>query len=271
MVRSDSHLRTDRGLLKPIAKWPLYRWFIPKLDACLAAGQWSKDYFVHYGARAERVFIVPHCVDTEYFRNASAQLKEQRPELRESWGLDTGAVVFLFVGKFIDKKRPMDFIRGVESASHRGNSIMGLMVGDGPLYQACEKYVAERRVPVRFTGFLNQSEITRAYVAADALVLPSDGGETWGMVVNEAMACGLPCLVSDEVGCGPDLILSQDTGAVFPLGDIKSLSERLLALASDASLICRLGRNAQQKSDTFSVHASARSIVDAIGVCLGRS
>lgn len=271
MVRSDSHLRTERGFTKPVAKWPLYRWFIPKLDACLAAGEWSKDYFLHYGARSERVFIVPHCVDTNYFRSAAAQLEVHRLELRESWDIDKDAVVFLFVGKFIEKKRPMDFIRSIERAAGDRNSIIGLMVGDGPLRADCEGYVEDRKVPVRFTGFLNQTQIVTSYVAADALVLPSDGGETWGMVVNEAMTCGLPCLVSSEVGCGPDLIASHETGAVFPLGDIGALADHLKALASDRTLLSRLGRNAQQKSSTFSVHASAKSIVEAVRVCLGHA
>src|ERR1700687_3863922 len=57
MVRSDSHLHTQRHLLKRIAKRPFYSWFIPKLDACLPVGRWSKDYFLHYGARVDRVFV----------------------------------------------------------------------------------------------------------------------------------------------------------------------------------------------------------------------
>jgi glycosyltransferase involved in cell wall biosynthesis len=81
--------------------------------------------------------------------------------------------------------------------------------------------------PASFPGFLNQSEMPRAYVAADVLVLPSDGGETWGLVVNEAMACGLPAIVSDAVGCAPDLIDEGQTGFTFPMGDTNALADRL--------------------------------------------
>jgi glycosyltransferase involved in cell wall biosynthesis len=80
-----------------------------------------------------------------------------------------------------------------------------------------------------FTGFLNQSEMSRAYVAADVLVLPSIS-ETWGLVVNEAMACGLPAVVSDAAGCAPDLIEAGKTGFTFPAGDPAQLAQRLASL-----------------------------------------
>ena len=76
-------------------------------------------------------------------------------------------------------------------------------------------------------GFRNQTELPGLYAAADVLVLPSDGDETWGLVVNEAFACGLPAVVSDAVGCGPDLVEEGATGAVFALDDVGSLQTRL--------------------------------------------
>jgi glycosyltransferase involved in cell wall biosynthesis len=82
-------------------------------------------------------------------------------------------------------------------------------------------------VPAAFTGFLNQSEISKAYVAADGLVLPSDHGETWGLVVNEALASGLACLVSDACGCAEDL---AGGGFTFPMGNIGALADKLVRL-----------------------------------------
>ena len=88
----------------------------------------------------------------------------------------------------------------------------------------------EHTLPVSFAGFLNQGEIPAAYAACDALVLPSDYGETWGLVVNEAMACGVPAVVSDAVGCGPDLVEEGQTGMIFPLGDIPALARAIEAV-----------------------------------------
>jgi glycosyltransferase involved in cell wall biosynthesis len=98
---------------------------------------------------------------------------------------------------------------------------------------------------VTFTGFLNQSEISQAYVAADCLVLPSDEGETWGLVVNEALACGLPAIVSDRCGCAEDLALPLGEEYVYQCGDIMELASRLsqqisLVIIERADKITRL-------------------------------
>src|SRR5258707_980863 len=159
MVRSDSHLHSERSLAKRAAKLPLYRWFIPKVDGCCAVGTWSRDYFLHYGARADRVFMVPHVVDVDFFRKEAETFRSQRRELRREWQLDEAAAVFLFAGKFVAKKRPLDFIRAVAAANRNGSQVMGLMVGDGPLRQACEDEVRKTNAPIRFAGFLNQSKM----------------------------------------------------------------------------------------------------------------
>ena len=119
------------------------------------------------------------------------------------------------------------------------------MVGDGPLRVACEALVREQNLPIRFAGFLNQSKITEAYVASDALALPSDGGETWGLVVNEAMACGRPCIVSDRVGCGPDLVIPQKTGSIFRLGDVTALANSMLGIADNPERVISMGVEAR--------------------------
>jgi glycosyltransferase involved in cell wall biosynthesis len=101
---------------------------------------------------------------------------------------------------------------------------------------------------VQFTGFLNQAEIVAAYVAADCLVLPSDAGETWGLVVNEAMACGLTAIVSDQVGCHADLIVPGQTGWTYSLGNIDQLGDRLTtAIDLGSPGLTIMGKNAQQK------------------------
>jgi glycosyltransferase involved in cell wall biosynthesis len=265
MVRSDSHLHTQRPLAKRISKWPLYRWFISKVDACLPVGKWSKDYFLHYGAKPERTRTVPHAVDTEYFSAESRRLSPLRSNLRDRWKLRQEDNVFLFAGKFIDKKRPLDFIDAIAKAAQKG-PIAGLMVGDGPLRQQCEEIVASRNIPVQFAGFLNQSEIAAAYVAADALVLPSDGGETWGLVVNEAMACGRPCFVSDHVGAGPDMVVPDKTGAVFKLGDTRGLAGEMVSAISKPHVLTGMGNHARNMAENYSVRSATDALLEAVEV-----
>lgn len=264
MARGDSHLHTRRHLLKRALKWPYYRWFIPKLDACLAVGKWSSEYYLHYGARPERIFLVPHVIDDLYFAGASVSLGAERADIRRAWGLDQDKTVFLFAAKFIEKKRPMDFVRAVDEAAAKGAGVMGLMVGDGPLRAACEAFVKAHESPVKFAGFLNQSQVSRAYVAADALVLPSNGGETWGLVVNEAMACGRPCIVSDQVGCGPDMVVPGETGDIFPLGDIAALSRYLAGYAAKRAALEAMSEKARAMAHRYSIDAAVEGVLRAV-------
>jgi Glycosyltransferase len=264
MVRSDSHLHTERSGLKKTVKIPFYRWFIPKLDACLPVGTWSSDYFLHYGAVAERLFMVPHVIDTDYFQRESERLEPQRDLLRAKWDLCGTGVVFLFAGKFTEKKRPLDFVNAIDNAKLLGAKVEGLMVGDGPLRTACEQLARERNLPIRFAGFLNQSQIAGAYMAADALVLPSDGGETWGLVVNEAMACGVPCFVSDRVGCGPDMIRTGETGATFPLGDTKELGKVLSEFAVNRERVSWMRERAREKAQLYTLDVAVDRTIQAL-------
>src|SRR5258706_1428903 len=141
MARSDSHLHTSRGWAKRSLKRPLYSWFIPKLDACLPVGQWSREYFLHYGERPEKVFIVQHTVDDRHFAGEAERWSSKRDELRRQWGLDPKSTVFVFAGKFTNAKRPMDFVRAVAEAGRRSPGLSGLLVGDGPLRAECEALI----------------------------------------------------------------------------------------------------------------------------------
>ena len=124
-------------------------------------------------------------------------------------------------------------------------------------------------MPIRFTGFLTQTQITKAYVASDALVLPSDGGETWGLVVNEAMACARPCIVSDRVGCGPDLIIPQVTGSIFPLGDVDALASSMLELAGSPQRMISMGLEAQSRLRNYSIETAVDGIIQSLAATVG--
>jgi glycosyltransferase involved in cell wall biosynthesis len=263
LARGDSHLYTARHALKRGAKWPFYRGFIPRLDSCLPVGAWSRDYFLHYGADPQRIFVVPHVVDSERISGEAYRLDQKRSDLRRKWGLSEEDAVFAFAGKFVEKKRPLDLVRALSQARRMGARVLGLMIGDGTLRPVCAREALEINAPTVFTGFLNQREILEAYVAADALVLPSDGGETWGLVVNEAMVCGRPCFVSDQVGCAPDLITEGATGVTFPCGDINRLAA-LLKQYADRRLLTVMGEQARNKIDSYSPRLAADRLVGAV-------
>jgi glycosyltransferase involved in cell wall biosynthesis len=267
LARSDSHLISERKFTKRIAKWPLYNWFIPRLDACLPVGKWSRDYFLHYGALPQNVFTVPHAVDVNYFESESKRWSLDRDELRRTWVIKPDATVFLFAGKFIKTKRVMDFVLAVEGAAKRGANLWGLMVGDGPFRPDCEARVREGNLPVSFTGFLNQSEMAKAYAVADALVLPSQD-ETWGIVVNEAMSCNRPCFVSSRVGCAPDLIDRGETGEIFSVGDIENLASLISSYATRPQRLTEMGARAKRQMTAHSIEAAVESTMQALSAVI---
>jgi len=105
-------------------------------------------------------------------------------------------------------------------------------------------------------------------VTSDALVLPSDGGETWGLVVNEAMACARPCIVSDKVGCGPDLVIPGKTGVIFPLGDINALAISMVELAANPERLSSMGVEARTRLRNYSVGTAVDGVVQSLAATL---
>ena len=139
-----------------------------------------------------------------------------------------------------------------------------LFVGAGALECSLRTAAADSGISCSFAGFLNQTEIPNAYAATDCLVLPSDSGETWGLVVNEAMACGLPAIVSDRVGCREDLIVEGITGHSFPFGDIPALAGRMREMASNAGVAKHMGEEACIHGHAYSIEAAAAGVKNAI-------
>ena len=235
LMRGDSQLATPRSTMTRAAKglvfpWALERW----VDGHLYVGRRNRQYLERYGVPADKLFFVPHAVDTSFFRDEAERARQggRQSGLRADLGIPAEAFVFLFAGKLIDKKRPRDLVEAWRRlrASGAGDAIHVVFVGDGPWRGGSEALAAEGATQVHFAGFRNQSELPAVYAACDALVLPSDARETWGLVVNEAAACGLPSVVSDAAGCSDDLVVPGLTGFSYPVGDVRALADRMLAV-----------------------------------------
>lgn len=231
-VRGDSSLATPRPWWVRVGKWPVFRAFIPRFDGVLVVGEQARQYVLHYGASPDRCFPAPHSVDNDFFASRCDEARRERGGLRREFGLPEDGVVFLFVGRFIDRKRPGLFVEAIASVSRDAPGTTALMVGDGPLRDVTQSLAQRLAAPVRFTGFLNQTEMVRAYAVSDVLVVPSTW-ETWGLVVNEAMACGLPAIVSDRVAAAGDLVRPGVTGDVFPWAKSDGLGALVRRFATD--------------------------------------
>jgi glycosyltransferase involved in cell wall biosynthesis len=304
LVRGDSQLRTPRSLPKRLAMEVRQRWLLRQFDGFLSVGQRHTEYLRHFGVPARKIFSVPHFVDNEFFQQKAETLKSQKAEIRKPWGIPAEAFCVMFCGKFIPKKRPLDLVKamaiaggqgseaGGQRSEVRGQQMVALFVGSGELGPelrvAChvvfdaentarnqkseirnQKFADSHHLSASFTGFKNQSELPACYVAADVLVLPSDGGETWGLVVNEAMACGCPAIVSDAVGCAPDLIEDGRTGFTFPVGDMVALAEKLTAFQQLKERGQDFAPALAVKLRQYSVEAAVAGTLQAVQQCAG--
>lgn len=258
MVRGDSQLGTPRSWLKQTVKKLLYPWVINQFDACLYVGQRNREYLEYYGARASRLFFAPHCVDTLGFSEAAGAA--DRTEVRLSWGLKPQDHAVLFAGKLLARKRPEDLVRAAAQLVQQGLPIVLVWAGDGPDRQSLLELGTQLHVPMLWLGFCNQSQLPAIYRAADVLALPSEGSETWGLVVNEAIACGTPCVVSDACGCAPDMVVPGITGEIYEVGQVAALATAL----KNALMIKRDTPEIADHSCNYAVAATASGVLTAV-------
>jgi len=263
LVRGDSQLYTSRSKLKRCTKEIVYRIILRQFDGFLVVGQRTREYLLHYGVKPEQMYDVPHFVDNEWFREKSRMTMVERRTFRDKLGVGDKAALILFVGKFIPKKRPLDLVYALSLLKKSGVSAEAIFVGAGELEEKIRQLSRDLGIIVRLPGFKNQSELPYYYAAADLLVLPSDG-ETWGLVVNEAMACGLPTIVSDAVGCGPNLIEEGKTGFTYPVGDINSLYRRIEQLITMIKSGYDFHPALRQKMDVYSLEAAVEGTVETV-------
>jgi len=247
----------------------LLRFLYGRVNRFAAIGTEARRHLVRLGVPADRIGSSPYCVDTDFIETQVQHWRTQRETVRAGLGIAPHEIAFIFSGKLIPRKDPLLLLAAMQqlSADVRGR-IHLVVAGDGHLR---DKLAAgARAVPgarVHQLGFLNQTEIGRAYVAADALVLPSrrGGGETWGLVVNEAMQFGLPAIVSDGVGCHPDLVREGETGFVFASGSAAELAEKMAHYTTLASGDrAQLARAARQHVASCSLSAASGGLADVI-------
>ena len=267
IVRGESNAMARRAPWKGA----LHKCWLRGFDEFLAIGKANRAFYLKAGVADARIHACPYFVDNRRFGDAADGLRGRRAEFRRDWSIPDSATCFLYCGKMIAKKRPLDLLAALQAACAAGAAAHVLVVGAGELLDAARALVERNRLPVTFAGFLNQTEIVRAYVAADCLVLPSDTGETWGLVVNEAMACGLPAIVSNQVGCGPDLVTDGETGAVFPMGDVVALSRSLIAFAGRLAELAAMGARARKRvAAHYSVERAVAGTLEAIDAVVAR-
>ncbi len=237
LFRGDSHLLDGCG---PWWRWQLKKCFLSQVyrwpAVFLCVGQANRDYYRAFGVPEQKLFHVPHTIDVARFAEPNEELEAKAMAWRRELGIPDENFVFLYAAKLEPRKRPMELLEAFLRADIPKTTL--LFAGSGEIESALKKRAFESGQSsvassqqqktedcklktvnsthrVVFLPFQNQSVMPVVYRLGNLLVLPSGYGETWGLAVNEALACGRPSLVSDCVGCARDIIREGENGMVF--------------------------------------------------------
>ena len=262
LVRGDSQLMTPRSKLKEWVKTVAYRQMLKRFDGFLTVGQRNEEYLRYYGVPESKFFRAPHFIDNSWFATRAEGDLDRTKALRAGWEASDRDLVVAFVGKFIREKRSSDILAAIARLPASTGCRL-VFIGSGELEQDMRRHAIELGITPCFLGFKNQSELPSHYAAVDVIVLPSSS-ETWGLVVNEAMACGTPVIVSESCGCAPDLVEPGVTGFTYPTGDVTALAEQLTRMAT----LKRSGHDwrpaLKKKLESYSVEACTAGTLAAV-------
>lgn len=265
VLRDEQTLLHPRGLAKTVVKEVAVRSLFAAIDAAVYISAENRRWLEHYGLPPERLFDCPYGPDSEYFTAEARRLEDQREPLRERFGFGPqDGPIIVSVARLAPAKQPKVLIEAFRRVREHHRCGL-LLVGSGPLEEELRGLVAREGIPdVRFTGFVNQSEIPGAYAAADVFALLSAYGETFGVAVAEAMHFGLPLVLSDKVGSAADLLGDGGNGFVVARDNVEAAARALETLVVDTDLRRRFGRTSAERVAQRAVDRAAAGALAAI-------
>lgn len=266
LLRDEANLiSAHRGAAKSWFKAILFAGIKSICSSFLPIGSLNADYYRHYAIPEEKLFRVPYAVDNAYFQQPKDP--ELLNQIRKELGLDSKRPVILYASKFIHRKCPEDLLRAYFELSEDGKSEPNpylLFVGDGELRVEVEVLAQTKNWhSIQFLGFKNQSELGLLYALCDVFVLPSVL-EPWGLVVNEVMNAGKAVIVTDQVGCAPDLVKNGENGFVVPAHNIAALAEALTQATSDPERCRAMGRKSLDIINRWSFEEDVDGLISAL-------
>jgi glycosyltransferase involved in cell wall biosynthesis len=240
--------------------------FMPKIGAVLCGGLPHVRYAMTLGMKETRIFTGYNSVDNSFWAAKAEEAKGCDRQLTAAMGL-TPQRYFISVGRFIGKK---NFVALIEQyAAYRslaGKDAWDLVIaGDGELREVLEAKIGELNLSdcVKLPGYLSSEALAPYLGLAGAFILPSSGYEQWGLVVNEAMAAGLPVIVSDICGCCEDLVIEGKTGYSFSPSSMDSLSCLMQTLSEDPLARDRMANAAGEHIHNYSPEVFAKNFLAA--------
>ena len=232
----------------------------------MVSGVLNAAYYQHYGADPRRFFLLPWAIDNERFEKASRFEPGERETMRARFDIAPDQVAFVFSAKLVARKDPVTLLRALSRMPHRDRAVV-VFLGHGELRDALESFAGEHGLNVRFAGFVNQADLPKHYAMCDAFVLPSTY-EPRGAVINEAMACGLPVVVTDRCGSLGDIVLEGENAFVYPAGDDAALARALDALMN-AETRARMATRSREIIATWDYDRGVNGVLAALHALAG--
>ncbi|BAZ24821.1 group 1 glycosyl transferase [Kalymmatonema gypsitolerans NIES-4073] len=262
LFNTDAHELASRNhRWKVHLKKLLLPYIFDLADTVIVLSSAGVEFIKSLGIPKERIELTPFVVNNEWWITHAKQVN--RAAVRQQWGILEGSPVIVFCAKLQPWKRPQDALQAFAKANVAGSYLV--FAGSGPLQSQLEAEaktlgVAER---VRFLGFVNQSQLPSVYCSADLFVFPSEH-EPFGVVVNEAMLCGCPVVVSDKVGARYDLVHHNNTGFVYPCGDVNTLAAIFQDTLSNKEKLEQIKEAAVKRIASWSPEMHVNAFVQAL-------
>jgi glycosyltransferase involved in cell wall biosynthesis len=262
LFRGDSHLLDSQRPWRKVARRAFLTWVYRHVDVAIAVGSNNYDYYRWCGLAESRLAFAPHAIDVQRFADPEGIHHRRASQWRQELTIPPDGPVILFAGKMQPKKDPQLLLESFLAADRPGHLVL---VGSGEL-EAALRTRAHGHGNVHFLPFQNQGAMPAVYRIGDVFALPSRGpGETWGLALNEALACGLPLIAGTQVGAARDLIVPWVNGWLFTSGDGRQLTGVIRdALESGPARLRDMSQAAMKESARWSIEVAAPGIEAAV-------
>ena len=260
ILRVETNLKSQTSFIKSKIKFLILKILFKHIDYFLFIGKLNKKFYKYLNVPNKKLFPGPYFVDNDFFKKKTLLNSSIKKKLNLN-----NKKICLFVGKFIERKNPIEYIK-LAKIFNTNPTIHFLMVGDGFLKSDCKKYIKHNRINnITILGFKNQSELRQIYQISNLLILPSKY-ETWGLVINEAMACGIPVITTNKSGASYDLIKNDLTGYIYEFGNIDDLKNKVELVLNNKKNTLKMQNYIKKKVSYYSIDKTIESIHSIINI-----
>ncbi|PYU54677.1 MAG: hypothetical protein DMG55_30680 [Acidobacteria bacterium] len=264
-------MRLDTAPIYPEPRWKSWckgmvlRRFFHRFAAFHPVGSLAEQFLKGLKVSPSKIFRYPYAVDNAYLAERARHFVKGREQWLQALGIQSKAFVVLGVLKFVPRENPMELLKGFHLFHESFPDSALILVGAGPLQKAMEAHLTESKLDgaVRLVGYAKYSELPKWYAISNVFVHPAKK-ESWGVSVNEAMACGLPVVASSSVGSSYDLVHEGVNGYQYLTGDIKALADCLARIASRADRGRELGERSRHLINAWDFEATMKSLESAL-------